>query len=223
MESEEGRNEVKLVLVTGASGYIGTHITKLLLDKGYRVRGTVRSTSNTKKIDPLLQLAEAANAQERLELCECDLSTDTVESWRRAVDGCSHVIHTASPFPLDVPDREDELVRPARDGTRRVLEACCHDDRVRRVVVTSSVAAIYGDTLLDGHVYTENDWPHDQSLFPYAKSKYLAERAAWDFVKERREKGLPCFELATINPGYVMVLTQNNTFIFQFSSFYIDL
>lgn len=75
-------------------------------------------------------------------------------------------------------------------------------------MLTSSVVAIFGDSLKDGHVYTEQDWPDDQKLFPYAKSKYLAEKFAWQFVRERREKNLDCFELAVINPGFVMVINR---------------
>lgn len=190
-----------LILVTGASGYIATHIVKQLLEKGYRVRGTVRSLKDEKKVAPLRNLTDKARFS--IELVEADLLNET--SWPNAVKGCTYVLHTASPFPSARPDNEDVVVKPALNGTLNVLRACVQEgSTVKRVVLTSSIAAVAGEIYKQGYTYTEKDWPEGE-LEPYLKSKTVAEKAAWDFVKERENKGLWCFELAVVNPGYVMV------------------
>jgi nucleoside-diphosphate-sugar epimerase len=186
------------VLVTGASGFIAGHCVRELLEHGYAVRGTVRSLADDRKVAHLERLGAARGAS--LELVEADLTSD--EGWSAAVDGCAYVLHVASPFPASVPEDENEIVGPAVEGTRRVLEACAASGKVRRVVLTSSVAAIafgHGDS--DGKVFDEGDWSNVERCEPYQKSKTLAERSAWDFVA-----GLPAdkgFELAVINPGFV--------------------
>lgn len=191
-----------LVLVTGATGFIASHIIKLLLDQNgaYRVRGTVRRLNDPEKIKPLRELFGA-----QLELVEADL--DRPDGWREAIEGCSYVIHTASPFPAQMPADEDDLTRPAFKGTQYVLNAAaaCANTQVKRVVLTGSCSSTFGDRFENNRVYTEKDWPYFRRLRPYAKSKVVAERAAWEFVKERKEKKLPCFELAVVNPGYVLV------------------
>lgn len=188
-----------LILVTGASGFIATHIVKQLLEKGYRVRGTVRSLKDEKKCAPLRKLAE--NRKFELELVEADLTKE--ETWKDAVKDCTYVLHTASPLPLQQPKDENELVVPAVNGTLFVLRASVN---VKRVVLTSSMAAICGDTYISEHTYSENDWSEPNKLGPYYKSKTLAEKAAWDFVEQRKNNGLSCFELAVINPSMVMVI-----------------
>lgn len=191
-----------LILVTGASGYIATHIVKQLLEKGYRVRGTVRNLTDDKKVAPLRKLAGRSRFE--LELVEADLNKE--ETWLSAVKGCTYVLHTASPFPLKTPTNENELIKPAVNGTLFVFRACVQEgSSVKRVVLTSSIAAIAGNTFRDGYMYSEKDWPEVDGLEPYTKSKTLAEKAAWDFVRDREAKGLPCFELSVINPGLVMV------------------
>ncbi|XP_071498585.1 uncharacterized protein [Diadema antillarum] len=191
--------DVKMVLVTGSSGYIATHIVKQLLEAGYKVRGTVRSLSNSKKVTPLKELCP--NAAHKLELVEADLVKD--EGWKEAVRGCSHVLHTASPLPVQTPKHEDELLKPAVEGTTRVLQACADVGGVKRVVVTSSCAAI-------SDLMENNETPIDESQWrnlksplndTYGKSKALAERAAWDFVEKMPAETR--FELATINPSAV--------------------
>ena len=157
------------VLVTGASGYIAAHIVKLLLESGYRVRGTVRDLKNTKKVAPLKALASSTTCHE-LELCEADLLD--ANSWPNAVRECSYVIHTASPFPSEIPSDESLICGPAVDGTLNVLKACVLQDNqamVKRVVLTSSVAAIAGDVFGNGRIYNENDWPDIKKLNPYPK------------------------------------------------------
>ncbi|RNA00909.1 NADPH-dependent aldehyde reductase ARI1-like isoform X1 [Brachionus plicatilis] len=186
-----------LILVTGASGYIATHIVKQLLELGFRVRGTVRSLKDDKKVLPLKTLI--SNPKHELELCEADLLNE--ESWPAAVKDCTYVLHTASPFPNKVPKDENEIISPAVSGTLSVLKACIQtDSKVKKVVLTSSVVAVAGDNLKHLYTYTENDWPDLKDQQAYTKSKIMAEKAAWDFMKENN----PNFVLTTINPGYVM-------------------
>ncbi len=193
-------NADTLVLVTGASGFIAGHCVRTLLEDGYRVRGTVRSLSNRSKVAHLDAMATEFDG--RLELVEADLTSDA--GWDAAVAGATYVLHVASPFPSTRPDDEMELIGPAVDGTRRVLGAVARTaGKVRRVVLTSSVAAVaYGHDRGSGRVLTEEDWSNPDRCEPYQKSKTLAERAAWDFVAALPEAER--FELAVICPGYVM-------------------
>lgn len=197
-----------IVLVTGASGYLAAHIVKVLQDDGYKVRGTVRNLEDETKVKPLKELC--ADASHPLELVEADLLKE--ETWESAVKGCTYVIHTASPFPSTPPPNPDDVLKPAVDGTKVVLKACAEAGTVKRVVITSSVAAIHGEMVMEeGKVYTEGDWTNTESasLDLYSKSKTLAERAAWDFVKELSEDKK--FELAVVNPGLVFGPVINGT------------
>jgi len=200
-------NETKpLVLVTGATGYIAGHCIRELLEHGYRVRGTVRSVKDPSKTQHLRKMASALGGS--LELVEANLSAD--QGWKEAVAGCTYVQHVASPFPPEVPKDENELIRPAVDGATRVLNACAAAGTVKRVVMTSSVAAVaFGhDDQGTEKVRTEADLSNPDRSDPYPKSKTLAERAAWDLVSklppDRR------FELAVINPGFVLGPLLNN-------------
>jgi nucleoside-diphosphate-sugar epimerase len=166
------------VLVTGASGFIAGHVVAELRSHGYLVRGTAR-----RPVDGLDDVVHA------------DLTSD--DGWAAAVEGCDHVVHVASPFPGAKPKSDDELVRPAVDGTVRVLRAAA-DAGVKRVVLTSSIAAVSSGHPDDGVVRTEADWSVVDRGPAYQKSKTLAERAAWDFA---RENGL---ELVAVNPGMVL-------------------
>ena len=186
------------ILVTGASGYIALHVVQQLLQAGHAVRGTVRSLARE---DELRQALGASGDDSRLSFVEADLTADA--GWAEAVAGCELVVHTASPVPLAAPKSEDELIGPARDGALRVLRAASAAG-VRRVVMTSSVAAVSsGAARSGGRVFSEADWSDTaQDISAYAKSKTLAERAAWDFVAT-----LPAdraMELVTINPSLVV-------------------
>ncbi len=179
------------VLVTGGSGFIGSHTILDLLGAGYRVRTTVRSPEREATVRELL----GAESADSLSFAIADLTSDA--GWGEAVSGCDFVLHLASPFPLGPPKHEDDLILPAREGALRVL-AAARDARVKRVVMTSSFAAIgYGGTPRD-RPFTEKDWtnPDGDGVSAYAKSKTLAERAAWDFI-EREGGGL---ELSVVNP-----------------------
>ena len=187
----------ELVLVTGGSGFIGTHCILQLLAAGYRVRATIRNLKREPEVRAMLQQG-GAEPGDRLSLVAADLENDT--GWPQAAAGCKYVLHVASPLPPAVPKHEDELIVPAREGTLRVLRAA-RDAGVARVVVTSSFAAIGYGHAPRTEPFTESDWtnPNGEGVSAYAKSKTLAERAAWDFIA-REGGGL---ELSTVNPGGV--------------------
>jgi nucleoside-diphosphate-sugar epimerase len=183
-----------LVAVTGIGGFLGRHVAAQLLKAGYEVRGTLRSMKKADAIEAAIRSADGA-AQGKLSFVTADLTADA--GWDAAFTGAAYVVHTASPFPSHVPKNEDDLIRPAREGTLRVLRAA-KAAGVRRVVLTSSIAAIsYGPGRAP---FSEKDWtdPDGPLATPYYKSKTLAERAAWDFA---RENGL---ELAVVNPGMIL-------------------
>lgn len=192
------------VLVTGGTGFLGTYCILRLLQAGYRVRTTVRDLRRSADVREMLRNGGASD-DAAVEFVQADLTRD--EGWSAAVAGCTYVLHVASPFPARAPRAENELIIPARDGTLRVLRAA-RDAGVRRVVLTSSFAAIgYGHPRVD-HVFTELDWtdPDRPGVGAYQRSKTLAERAAWDFVQG---EGL---ELAVVNPvGIVGPLLGNPT------------
>lgn len=185
------------VLVTGGSGYLGGWCVAELLRHGFEVRTTVRHPVREREVKE--KLAGVAGASERLELAVADLEDDY--GWDYAVDGCEYVMHVASPFPAQQPVDPDELIEPARDGTLRVLEAAFDAD-VKRVVVTSSVAAVGGSTSHADAPLTEDQWtdPGHPKLTPYTRSKTMAELAAWEFVTDRGVRD----RLAVVNPGAII-------------------
>ena len=183
------------VLVTGGSGFIALHCIDQLLEKGFMVRTTIRSESRKDEINKAMD--KYPNLDQNLEFHICDLLKD--EGWEAAVDGCDYVLHVASPFILEVPSDENVLIKPAVDGTLRVLNACSRA-HVKKVVLTSSVAAVaYGHG--EEKTYDESDWSNtgeDSGITPYAKSKTLAEKAAWNFVEELDTDKK--FDFTVINP-----------------------
>jgi dihydroflavonol-4-reductase len=182
------------VLVTGGSGFIGSHCILQLLAAGHAVRTTVRNLARESEVRAMVA-AGGAEANGRLSFFAADLTSDA--GWAEAVSGCEYVLHVASPFPLTLPKHEDELIVPAREGALRVLRTA-RAAGVKRVVLTSSFAAIGYGHKPRSTPFDETDWtdPHGPDVQPYAKSKTLAERAAWDFIA-RESGGL---ELSVVNP-----------------------
>jgi dihydroflavonol-4-reductase len=185
------------VLVTGASGYLGIHCVKQLLEAGYIVRGTVRSLNNSKKVEPLRSLPFAS---ERLELVVADL--EKADTWPAALQDCTYILHTASPFPVN-PD--ESIIKTAVDGTLNVLSAATKVLSIKKIVLTSSCVAI-----MEGHndagtkVFNENDWSIvTPSTNPYYRSKVAAEQAAWNFIKNFGSNDNK-YELTVINPSFII-------------------
>ena len=193
----DGSFPQKTVLVTGGSGFLGGWCLVELLRRGYRVRTTVRDLS--READVRARVGREVEADDRLSVYAADLTSDV--GWAEAVAGCDYVLHVASPFPPAQPKDPDELIVPARDGTLRVLRTAL-DAGVGRIVVTSSVAAVRGGIDEAAAPLTEADWTDgsNSKLEPYTRSKAIAERAAWDFVKERGEVE----KLAVVNPGAIL-------------------
>jgi nucleoside-diphosphate-sugar epimerase len=182
------------VLVTGGSGFVAGHVIVALLRAGHDVRATLRNLGRADEVKANVRNG-GANPERGLAFVEADLDRDA--GWDAAVKGCDYVQHVASPLPYEAPAHEDDLIRPARDGTLRVLKAA-RDAGVKRVVLTSSFAAVgygYGNR---AKPFTEADWTNLESpeTGAYPKSKTIAERAAWDFV--HNEGG--ALELSVINP-----------------------
>jgi nucleoside-diphosphate-sugar epimerase len=182
------------VLVTGGSGFIGSQTILQLLAAGHLVRTTVRSLKREGDVRAMLKQG-GAESDERLSFVVADLESDA--GWPQAVAGCEYVLHIASPFPATLPQHEDELIVPAREGALRVLHAA-RDAGVKRVVLTSSFAAIGYGQKVQTAPFNESNWtdPAGEDVQPYAKSKTLAERAAWDFIAN--EGG--ALELSVVNP-----------------------
>ncbi|KAH6790435.1 Rossmann-fold superfamily protein [Perilla frutescens var. frutescens] len=189
----------KTVCVTGASGFIASWIVKFLLHKGYTVKASVRDPNDSKKVQHLLGLD---GAKERLHLMKANLLEEG--SFDSLVDGCEGVFHTASPFYHDVKDPQAELIDPALKGTLNVLGSCAKASSVKRIVLTSSIAAVaYNGQPRTPEVVVDETWWSDpevcrQMQMWYVLSKTLAEDAAWKFVKE---KGIA---MVTINPAMVI-------------------
>ncbi len=185
---------METILVTGGTGFIGLHCLQQLLDKGYKVRTTIRSESRKQEV--LEAMKKHSSNCENLEFYIADLLKD--DGWKEAVEGSKYVLHVASPFFLGEPENEDVFIKPAVEGTLRVLKACADAD-VQKVVLTSSFAAVGYGHPREKEVYTEEDWSSvDGEISAYAKSKTLAEKAAWEFVENLEESKK--FDLTVINP-----------------------
>ncbi len=189
------------ILLTGVNGFIGGHIAVRLLDAGYSICGSVwPADTDVEATQRYLQAALADPAAiQRLDFAVLDLSSD--DGWRDAMAGCQAVVHTASPVPMRQPRRERTVVKPAVEGTLRVLKAA-QDAGIARVVLTSSSVAVtegHGKTRTEP--FTEAEWTNvsARGLSPYTISKVMSERAAWDFVGQAAAP-----ELVVINPGFTI-------------------
>ena len=182
------------ILVTGASGFIGSHIVLDLLNQGYQVRGTIRDPARADRLRAML----AATGADVTGLSFAAASLTDPDCWDAAVAGCDGIFHVASPVPTVQPKNPEEVIGPAKAGTLNVLQAAARAG-IPKVVLTSSVAAVLGG-ISEDRVYTGNDWsdPSDPHLTPYSASKTVAERAAWEFC---RDNGIA---LAAINPALVL-------------------
>lgn len=182
------------VLVTGGTGAVGIHCILQLLQKGYSVKTTLRSLNKENEVIEMLKTG-GITSFENLKFIETDLTKD--DNWNEAMKGCKYVLHIASPTHSDSPKDENEMIRPAVDGVLRVLKAA-RNASVKRVVMTSSFGAVGFSNKKPNIETTEANWtdPNEKGLSAYEKSKVLAERAAWDFIKKEGSN----LELAAINP-----------------------
>lgn len=192
-------NSDKLVLVTGGTGFVGVHCILQLLNKGYKVRTSIRSLVRENEVIAMLNNGGEVKSVKNLSFIEADLSKDT--NWDEAAKRCDYVLHIASPVPLSMPKDEKEVISPAVEGTIRILKAAKRAG-VKRVVLTSSFAAVGYSHKDVNTLITEENWtdPNDKNLSTYIKSKTLAEIAAWDFITANG-KGL---ELSVICPGFIL-------------------
>lgn len=188
----------KPVLVTGATGYVAGWVVARLLEEGLTVHATVRNASNTERLAYLQALADKSDGD--IQFFEADLLDDG--SFADAMQGCSTVFHIASPYIIEVKDAQKELIEPALNGTRNVLEQANATPTVTRVVVTSSCAAIYGDAIdladTPNGVFTEEVWNTSSTPThqPYSYSKTVAEREAWK-IAEAQDR----WTLVVVNPA----------------------
>ncbi len=201
------------VLITGASGYVAGWIVKNLLETGHTVHATVRDPAKTKSVAHLQKIAD--NSTGTLKLFKADLLDEG--AFDEAMAGCELVIHTASPFIISgFKDAHEALVRPALDGTRNVFASIERTPSVKRVVLTSSVAATYGDNVdglkVPNGTFNETHWNTSSTVDhqPYYYSKTVAEREAWKLHAEQSQPNR--WDLVCVNPGLVVgpALTTNS-------------
>jgi dihydroflavonol-4-reductase len=190
-------SENKKVLLTGISGYIGNHCAVELLKNGYSVRGSVRSLSKSKQLTQVIK--KEIDPKGNLEFCELDLLNDS--GWDKAMKGCDYVLHVASPFINIEPKDENEYIKPAVEGTMRALKSA-KNAGIKRVVLTSSMVSML-DNANKSIDIDFNSWTNvkAKNVSAYAKSKTLAEKSAWGFIKSQNQD--EAMELTVINPGPV--------------------
>ena len=187
---------MKKVLVTGASGFIAEHCIIELLKNGYSVRGSLRSMNREQEVRDAIKTGAS---DESLEFCKLDLLED--DGWEDAMWDCDYLMHVASPFVIEDPKDENELIKPAKEGTLRALNAA-KKAGIKRVVLTSSVAAVNSHMMSGTSDHTTWTDINSKYVTPYQKSKTIAEKAAWDFYNNQDSNNR--IELAVINPGGVM-------------------
>ncbi len=195
-------NQQKPILVTGGTGYIASWIIKELLEKGLDVRATVRDKSNGEKYKHLVEIAIKTSG--KLTIFEADLLK--MGSFEEAMKDCELVFHTASPFMISgIKDAQKQLIEPALNGTRNVLNSTKKNSTVKRVVLTASVVSMHGDAVdmqkTENGIFTDKDWNSTSTAKhrPYSYSKTIAEKEAWEIAKSQKQ-----FDLVTVHPGFVL-------------------
>ncbi len=195
------QNHLEKVLVTGASGYVASHCIKVLLENGFKVKGSVR---DLKKVEMIKKYFEDSSNIDNLEFCELNLLNDI--GWKSALKDCDYLMHIASPCIIKEPKNESEIINPAVEGTLRALNFA-NNSKIKKVILTSSIGAIlYGN---DKKYCKSSDWTNtSEYVGSYIKSKTMAEKAAWDFFNKLPN---PSFSFTTINPGMVFgpVINEN--------------
>jgi dihydroflavonol-4-reductase len=185
---------MKKALLTGISGYIAMHCAKELLKRDYHINATVR---NLDKVEDIKNALSALSLDvNKIQFFQADLLSD--DNWEDAMAGCEYVMHVASPYPLNQPKDENVLIKPAVEGTERVVSLAIKNN-VKKIVLTSSVVAVsVGHTKKE---YSEEDWSFaDKPIAAYAKSKTLAEKKAWELIKNADTDT----KLTVINPSGVI-------------------
>lgn len=196
---------MKKILVTGVSGFIAQHCASQLLSKGYAVKGSVRSKQ---KQNEIIEGFKNNNIPiDNLEFCKLDLLND--EGWQEAMQDCDYVFHIASPYAIKVPKDENEMVRPAVEGTLRALKFA-QKAGIKRLILTSSIVAMIGEDSQKNKILNPNNWTdlNWNEITPYIKSKTKSEKEAWEFIKNQKEEHK--IELTTIHPGAVYGPTISN-------------
>ena len=194
-------NTYSPILITGATGYIGSWVTRLLLEKGASLHITVRDLTQTSHYQHLIDMAQTLPGH--AQFFEADLTQEG--SFAEAMHHTQALFHIASPFKLAVSDPQAELIGPALQGTQNILHQACHTPSMQKVILTSSCAAMFGDNIdlnpLKDKTLTENSWNTTSSLKhnPYSHSKTLAEQAAWDIAKQQSQ-----WQMIALNPCLVM-------------------
>ena len=190
-------NQKQTVLITGISGWIAQFCAVELIKNGFNVRGSLRSMNRQQEV--IDAISKEVDTTGVLEFCELDLLKD--DGWEQSATGCTYMLHVASPFYLKVPKNDDELIKPAKEGTYRAMSAA-KKAGVKRVVVTSSIVAMFAH--LTSGSFDSSTWTDlsDPYINAYQKSKTIAEKAAWEFMDAQSDDNE--LELSVVNPGAVL-------------------
>ncbi len=190
--------QYKNIVLTGVTGYLGSHTTIQLLNKGYHVKGTLRDLSRSDSIRDIIA-KHSANSN-RLTFAAVDL-LDPLSKWEDIMDEMDAVVHIASPFPTTLPKEGNDIILPAKNGTLNVLKAATKAGVKKVVMTSSSGAAVYGER--KNGIFSEKDWTNSANkndTTPYFRSKTIAEKCAWEYID--KTDNTP--ELVTILPGAIL-------------------